>query len=165
MPLITLAQHLNRRQKIMSEWYHFWSHLSFAFNIFTSKRDCSRIYRSLPNATLVENSGVPTLKQRYGYHNPRKHARSLSLIRFFTGPILDSKECKFSSCGQRRLIRLGGCAGWSESSSGAHVRRYVFSRCGSYHFVCKVIIQSNLNSSNTDCSFTIGNTNSFLNPY
>ena len=25
-----------------------------------------------------------------------------------------------SSCGQRRLIRLGGCPGWSESSLGAH---------------------------------------------
>ena len=29
------------------------------------------------------------------------------------------------------LIRLRECAGWSESSLGAHVRRYVFWRCGS----------------------------------
>ena len=30
------------------------------------------------------------------------------------------------------LIRLRGCAGWSESSLGAHARRYVFSCCDSY---------------------------------
>ena len=28
------------------------------------------------------------------------------------------------------LIRLRECAGWSESSLGAHVQRYVFCRCG-----------------------------------
>ena len=32
------------------------------------------------------------------------------------------------------LIRLGECAGWSESSLGAHVRRYVFWRSGLYPF-------------------------------
>ena len=46
---------------------------------------------------------------------------------------LDSQGCKVSSCRQRRLIRLCGCAGWFESSLGAHVRRYVFSRCGSFY--------------------------------
>ena len=32
------------------------------------------------------------------------------------------------------LIRLRECTGWFESSLGAHVRRYVFWRCGSFHF-------------------------------
>ena len=32
------------------------------------------------------------------------------------------------------LIRLRGCAGWFESLLGAHVRKYVFSRCGSFVF-------------------------------
>ena len=32
---------------------------------------------------------------------------------------------------QRRLIRLGGCPGWSESSLGAHVILFVLSCCGS----------------------------------
>ena len=27
---------------------------------------------------------------------------------------------------------MRGCAGWFESSLGAHIRKYVFSRCGSY---------------------------------
>ena len=31
----------------------------------------------------------------------------------------------------KTLIRLRGWAGWFDSSLGAHVKRYVFSRCGS----------------------------------
>ena len=58
-------------------------------------------------------------------------AHSRSLIRIFTERILDSQGCKVSSCGQKTLIRLHGCAGCFESSFGAHVRRYVFSNCGS----------------------------------
>ena len=38
---------------------------------------------------------------------------------------------KVSSCGQRRLIRLGGCPGWSESSLGAHIL-LVLLCCGSH---------------------------------
>ena len=60
-------------------------------------------------------------------------AHSRSLIRIFTGRILDSQGCKVSSCGQRRLVRLRGAQNYDfhESSSGAHVRSYVFSRRGS----------------------------------
>ena len=43
----------------------------------------------------------------------------------------------------KTLIRLRGRAGWSESSLGAHVRRYVFSHFDSYGFgisyVCKFL--------------------------
>ena len=39
--------------------------------------------------------------------------------------ILDSQGCKVSSCRQW-IIRLHGCAGWSESLLGVLVRRYVF---------------------------------------
>ena len=34
------------------------------------------------------------------------------------------------------VIRLCECAGWSESSLDAHVRRYVFPLCGSYPATC-----------------------------
>ena len=51
--------------------------------------------------------------------------------KFRSACAFDSQGCKISSCGQLRLIRLRGCAGWFESSFGAHVRRYVFSCCGS----------------------------------
>ena len=42
-------------------------------------------------------------------------AHSNSLIRIITGHILDSKGCKVSSCENE------DCAGWFESSMGAHV--------------------------------------------
>ena len=35
----------------------------------------------------------------------------------------------------KTLISLRTCAGWSETSLGAHVRRYVFSRYGSFCFM------------------------------
>ena len=35
---------------------------------------------------------------------------------------------------QRRLIKLGGCPGWSESLLGAQVILWVLSYCGLYHF-------------------------------
>ena len=62
---------------------------------------------------------------------PNEDAHSRSLIRFFTGRILDSQWFKVSSCGQRRLIRLRRCAGWFDSSLSAHARRYVSSHSGS----------------------------------
>ena len=37
---------------------------------------------------------------------------------------------------RKTLIILHGCAGWFESSLGAHVQRYIFSRCGSYLGQC-----------------------------
>ena len=57
-------------------------------------------------------------------------AHSRSLIRIFTGRILDRQWRKVSLCGQRRLIRLRGCGGWFESSMCVRVSRHVFSRCG-----------------------------------
>ena len=41
-----------------------------------------------------------------------------SLIRIFTGHILDSQGCKVASCGQWELIRLHGCIGCSGSLLG-----------------------------------------------
>ena len=55
-----------------------------------------------------------------------------SLIRVFVVRLMGSKGPKLSSCGQRRLIRLGGCPGWSESSLGAHAILLVLSWGGSH---------------------------------
>ena len=44
---------------------------------------------------------------------------------------MESLGPKVSSCRQWRLIRLGKCTGWSESSLGAHVILLVLSRCSS----------------------------------
>ena len=50
-----------------------------------------------------------------------------SLIRVFTVCSMGSGWPNVSSCGQRRLIRLGRCPGWSESSLGAEVILLVLS--------------------------------------
>ena len=56
-----------------------------------------------------------------------------SLIRIFAGRTLDIQRCKVSSCGQRTLCSgCASCACLFESSSGAHVRWYVFARFGSF---------------------------------
>ena len=56
-----------------------------------------------------------------------------NLIRVFALHSVGSSGPKLSSCGQRRLIRLGRCPGWSESSLGAH------SFCCFYHVVAHFI--------------------------
>ena len=56
-----------------------------------------------------------------------KPAHSHSLIRIYTGHILNSQGCKVSSCRQQRLIDCA-CTGCFESLLCVHVRRYVFSR-------------------------------------
>ena len=50
-----------------------------------------------------------------------------SLLRVFAVRSMGSWGPKVSSCGQKRLIRLSGCPGWSESLLGAH------SFCWFYH--------------------------------
>ena len=59
-------------------------------------------------------------------------AQSRSLIRIFTGYIWDSQWFFFFIRTTKTLIRLHGCAGWFESSLGAHVRRYGFSQFRTY---------------------------------
>ena len=54
-------------------------------------------------------------------------AHSRSLIRIFTGRILDSQGCKVSSCGQRRPWSDCADAQADLSLRWAHVRRFVFS--------------------------------------
>ena len=71
-------------------------------------------------------------KRTFGHVRPANIQISLRIRRIFTGRIWDNQGCKVSSFGQLRLIRLCGCAGWSESSLGAHIRRYVFLRFGLY---------------------------------
>ena len=55
-----------------------------------------------------------------------------SLIRIFAVCSMGSLGPKLSSCGQRRLIRLGACPGLSESLLGAQVILLVLSCVDSY---------------------------------
>ena len=54
-----------------------------------------------------------------------------SLIRVFAVRSIGSEGPKLSSCGQQRLIRLGGCLSWSESLLGAHAILLILSCHGS----------------------------------
>ena len=54
-----------------------------------------------------------------------------SLIRIFTGCVLDCQGCKLRSCGQRRL-RSDCTDAHTSSALGAYVRRFVFSLRDSY---------------------------------
>ena len=64
---------------------------------------------------------------------PSRFISTFSLIKNFTGLILDSQRCSFFM--QNTLIRLRGYPGWFESSLGAYDRSYIFSCCDSYE--CK----------------------------
>ena len=91
---------------------------------------CPLFYRTLSHdktnkmvCVLSEGSGQPG-------HSP-------SLIRVFAVRSVGSQGPKVSLCGQRRLIRLGGRPGWSESLLGAHAILLVLSCGGS----CVVILE------------------------
>ena len=55
-----------------------------------------------------------------------------SLIRVFVVRMKKAWMLSYPISAQRRLIRLGGCPGWSESSLGAHAILLVLSCRGSY---------------------------------
>ena len=75
---------------------------------------------------------------------PSEDSDPCSLIRVFVFHI--KKHCiigYLKMCPVEILIRLLVCAAWSESSLGAHVRRYVFWRSGSTNcFTCKHVYTS-----------------------
>ena len=74
--------------------------------------------------TNEQNDCAPSEDSDQPGHSP-------SLIWVFAVREMGSYGPKLSSCGQRRLIRLGECPNWSESSLGAHAILYVLSWGGS----------------------------------
>ena len=62
-----------------------------------------------------------------------------SLIRVFAVRSMSNWGPNVSSCGQRRLIRLGGCPRWSESLLGAQAILLILS-WGGYFEVCYVCV-------------------------
>ena len=57
---------------------------------------------------------------------------SVRLIRVFAVCMKKPWVLSYPLSAQQRLIRLGGCPGWSESSLGAHFVLLVLSCCGSF---------------------------------
>ena len=86
----------------------------------------------------------------YSLEAPRREIRKiicgyplLSVAMSLLGTI--SKDPKFCNVDNKDWsdLRLRRCAGWVEALLGAHVRRYVFSCCGSFVF-CTTIYGSNM---------------------
>ena len=70
-----------------------------------------------------------------------KMAWAPSLIRVFAVCFMGSWRPYPSSCKQQRLIRLGRCPSWSESSLDAHTILLVLSRCDSIIiFICMCLV-------------------------
>ena len=69
-----------------------------------------------------------------GYSDQPGHPPSL--IRVFAVRLKKAWILSYPLSAQWRLIRLGRCPGWPESSLGAHAILLVLSRCGSYGFEC-----------------------------
>ena len=65
-----------------------------------------------------------------------QHGHAPSLIRDFAVLMKTSSVLSYSLSAQRRLIRLGGCPGWSESSLGTKIILLVLSCCDSYLVWC-----------------------------
>ena len=63
-----------------------------------------------------------------------------SLIRVFAVPLKKARIPSYPLIAERRLIRLGGCPGWAESSLGAHAILLVLSWGGSNHEIENVIV-------------------------
>ena len=76
-----------------------------------------------------------------------------SLIWVFAVCFMGSYRPYCSSCRQQRLIRLGRCPSWSESSLGAHTILLVLSRCDSIIiFICMCLVSMCLGLSDSSGS-------------
>ena len=67
---------------------------------------------------------------------PAKTQISLGICPFwsvFTVRLKNARILNYPLSAQQRLIRLGRCPGWSESTLGANAILLVLSRCSSYH--------------------------------
>ena len=86
--------------------------------------------RSLLN--IVESPHDKTIKMACAPSENSDQPQHLpSLIRFFAVHMKKPWALSYSLSAQRRLVRLGGCPGWSESSLGAHAILLVLSWDGS----------------------------------
>ena len=69
-------------------------------------------------------------------HTPSEDSGPASLIIVFAVCMKKSLALNYPESAQRRLIRMGGCPGWSESSLGAVVTLLAWSCCGSFTSFC-----------------------------
>ena len=103
--------------------------MSYWHNIIKKRRN---IVNLPPPCTLEAHSDEKTFEPSHDKTNtmtytPREDldqpGHPPSLIRVFAERSMVSWRPNVSSCRQRRVIRLGGCPGWSESSLGAFLSK------------------------------------------
>ena len=87
----------------------------------------SRIWENLHSNMCVQRRHKPACAFAQSDRNHRLREETLSRL-------------VYEICQEKILIRLRECAGWSESSLGAHVRRSVFWQCDS--FVCLIDLKT-----------------------
>ena len=106
--------------------------ITMAFSAHSSS--VSELISGCLNHYLYESKCTTTYLLTYAPNaDSNQSAHPRSLIRVFV--VRTQKLCILGYPKRRPvkdLIRLRECAGWSESSLGAHVCTYVFWRCGSY---------------------------------
>ena len=116
--------------------YHKIERFGFKVCIHMSKRCkqcwpragiCAKIIKRTASRQNQQNDMCAQRWLRSAWASP-------SLIRVFAVRSVGSWGSSVSSCGQRRLLRLSGCPGWSESSLGAHAILLVLSWGGSNSF-------------------------------
>ena len=118
---------------------HTYEYMKFIWKLILGihlcpRNTCKGIFRHKRNAHIQISLDVRKPTFRYASNEDSDQpAHSHSLIRLFTGHILDSQGHEVTSYGQRRLIRLRRCAGLFESLLDEQVRKYVFSRSSSNH--------------------------------
>ena len=97
--------------------------MSLAYLFWYLGKHLGPVVQSIVNLTMLLSKGFVKCFGKYYskysiYEPPRDKTNKVSVRQAMTQISLGIRY-KLSSCGQRRLVRLGGCPGWSESSLGA----------------------------------------------
>ena len=123
---IEFSTQLEKRSLFMIEIVCFYFHPN---NYWNENFNASEYCIHFPVISIVEMSHLMTKPTKWLYSDQPGHPSSL--IRDIAVRSIGTWGPNVSSCGQWRLIRLGGCPGWSESSLGAHAVLLVLSWGGS----------------------------------
>ena len=101
--------------------------LGYLFEKLGLGKQCRPRSGAIPFASLSHCMTKPTKRCA-----PSKDSDQPGLISVFADHMKKPWVLSYPLSAQRRLIRLGGCPGWSESSLGAYVILLVLSCTGSY---------------------------------
>ena len=104
-------------------------------NLFHCKSKMARVV-TLMMPWMLQRSGTKTMKQKWAASSQNQHPPSL--IRVFAVHMKKAWVLSYPLSTQQRLIRLGGCPGWSESLLGAQSFCWFCHGAAQMDFVTKV---------------------------